>query len=78
MTEIAAVRETLGRLEANQVAVKEDLKEHIRRTANLEGRAETIEKYIHQDRAIKMFLTKTIGILALAATIAGAIIAYFK
>lgn len=50
--------------------IEENLKEHMRRTHNLEGRAESIEKHVHMVQGVFGFL----GILALIATV-GAFVA---
>lgn len=47
--------------------IEENLKEHMRRTFNLEGRAESIEKHIHMVQGVGAF----IGLLALIASIVG-------
>ncbi len=68
---------SLAKLETQNIEIKSDLKEHIRRTSNLEGRTESIEMHVHQVQGIFKFLAWTAGLLTLVATIGGVLVSYW-
>jgi hypothetical protein len=75
--DVADIKTTLAEIKLGNKEIKEDLKEHIRRTSNLEGRTESIEKHVHQVQAIFKFLAWTGGVLTLVVAIGGVLVSYW-
>lgn len=75
--EFTEIMTALTELKVESKEIKSDLKEHIRRTANLEGRTESIEIHVHQVRGIFRFLAWTGGVITLLATVGGVLVSYW-
>lgn len=71
--DVSDIKASLSRLEAHQVEIKEDLKDHIKRTANLEGRTESIEAHVHMVQGVMKFM----AFLSIVAAIVGTIVSVY-
>jgi hypothetical protein len=75
--EFAEIISKLAVLATQNDEIKADLREHIRRTTNLEGRTESIEKHVHMVQGILKFLAFTGAGLVGLSTIGGVIVSYW-
>jgi hypothetical protein len=75
--EFTEIMTALTELKVESREIKADLKEHIRRTANLEGRTESIEVHVHQVRGIFKFLAMVGGTLTVLGAIGGVLVSFW-
>ena len=70
--DVSDIKQTVARIETLQAEMKEDLKEHIKRTAQNEGRIESLEENAHQIHgAVKLiaYLAAAVGVIGTLVTI---------
>jgi hypothetical protein len=75
--EFAEIMAKLAVLEVKLDDNAADLKEHIRRTANLEGRTESIEAHVHQVQGAFKLIAWVGGILTVLATVGGVLVSHW-